>query len=239
MAQAALLSVKDIHSGYGEIEVLHGITFEVGRGEVVGVLGANGAGKSTLLKTIAGLVKAKLGAVEFDGRSQHDLQPHQIARGGLVMVPEARHMFPDLSVRENLIVGGTPLPDRKARLETLDEVFKLFPILREKAVQSAGSLSGGQQQMVAIGRALMSRPRMIMLDEPSLGLAPKIVEEVYEKLAHLKRQGLTTLLVEQDVHRALAFVDRAHVLENGSIGLSGTGQELSSDDHIRKVYLGM
>lgn len=233
------LLVERLRAGYGRVEVLHGISLEIASGEVVGVLGPNGAGKSTLLRAISGVIPARDGHIRLERRDLSTLESHRIPHTGLVMVPEARHIFHALSVADNLMVGGTPLPSKSARQEALLEVYDLFPILREKAAHMAGSLSGGQQQMLAVGRALMSRPRMIMLDEPSLGLAPRVVEELYEKLRHLLKRGLTILLVEQDVHRALTFVDRAYVLESGSIALEGAARDLAANDHIRRVYLGI
>lgn len=235
----SLLLVEDLRAGYGSLEVLHGISLNVQSGEAVAVLGPNGAGKSTLLRTISGLVEARTGQLKFEQESLTGRQAHSIPLLGLAHVPEARHVFAQLSVQENLMVGGTPLPSRAARMNALDEVLALFPMLRDKASVAAGSLSGGQQQMLAIGRALMSRPKLVMLDEPSLGLAPVIVEELYVALGKLKRAGLTILLVEQDVHTALEFADRAYVLENGAIALSGAASALRDDPHVRELYLGL
>jgi branched-chain amino acid transport system ATP-binding protein len=237
--EMTLLKVDRLHAGYGAIEVLRGISLTVNAAEVVAVLGPNGAGKSTLLRAIAGIVPVRSGELFFDDQSLCQLPAYGIPHKGLVLVPEARHVFSGLSVEENLMVGGTPLPNRGARLSALSDVYDLFPALREKASKPANSLSGGQQQMLAVGRALMSRPRMMMLDEPSLGLAPRVVEELYDKLKQLGHAGLTILLVEQDVHRALAFVDRAYVLENGAIALAGRASELVASDHIRQAYLGV
>ena len=235
----SLLRVDALRAGYGSVEVLHGVSLQVEPGEAVAVLGPNGAGKSTLLRAISGLLAPRAGSVEFEQASLLQQQAHAIPRLGLVHVPEARHVFGQLSVEENLMVGGTPLPGRAARLAALDEVWSLFPMLRGKAGAAAGSLSGGQQQMLAIGRALMARPKLVMLDEPSLGLAPVIVEELYAALAKLRQAGLTILLVEQDVHMALDFADRAYVLENGSIALSGAADALRQDPHVRDLYLGL
>jgi len=233
------LVVEDLRAGYGALEVLHGVSLRVDPGEAVAVLGPNGAGKSTLLRTVSGLVAARSGRVEFGGTSLAGMEAHAIPHRGLVQVPEARHVFPLLTVQENLMVGGTPQPTRAARLATLDEVWGLFPMLRHKAGDPAGSLSGGQQQMLAIGRALMARPQLVMLDEPSLGLAPVVVEELYGALGALRARGLTILLVEQDVHAALDFADRAYVLENGAIALSGKASALREHDHVRELYLGL
>jgi len=234
-----LLSVEGIRSGYGSLQVLSEVSLEVAEGEAVAILGPNGAGKSTLLRTISGLITPTAGAISFDGHDLLAMPAHRIPHAGLVQVPEARHIFPSLSVRENLLVGGTPLPTRAAREAALDDIWRIFPMLVTKRDAPAGTLSGGQQQMVAIGRALMSRPRLVMLDEPSLGLAPLVVRELYEVLRSLVQSGLTLLLVEQDVPVALSLVSRAYVVENGSIALSGTASELRESDHVRQAYLGI
>ena len=235
----SLLVVDDLRAGYGSLEVLHGVSLRVEPGEVVAVLGPNGAGKSTLLRTLSGLVAARTGRVQFAGTPLAGLPAHAIPHRGLVHVPEARHVFALLSVRENLMVGGTPLPSRAARLAALETVWALFPMLHGKADAPAASLSGGQQQMLAIGRALMAGPKLLMLDEPSLGLAPVVVEELYAALGKLRQRGLTILLVEQDVHTALDFADRAYVLENGAIALAGSAAALREDPHVRELYLGL
>ncbi|MDO8945034.1 MAG: ABC transporter ATP-binding protein, partial [Desulfobacterales bacterium] len=224
---------------YGAMEALHGVSLEVRQGEKVAVIGPNGAGKSTLLRTLSGLIRPSQGIIEFCGQRLDKVEPHHIPRLGMVQVPEARHIFPALTVEENLLVGGTVQPDAGARRETLAQVWELFADLRSKARLPAGSLSGGQQQMLAIGRALMSRPRLMLLDEPSLGLAPRIVDELFEMLERLVKQGLTVLLVEQDVYRTLEFVDRAYVIENGAIVLQQSAQDLLINEHVRRVYLGM
>lgn len=235
----SLLAVEDLRAGYGRLEVLHGVSLCVEPGEAVAVLGPNGAGKSTLLRTISGLVAARTGRLQFEQASLAGLPAHTLPHLGLVHVPEARHVFGQLTVQENLLVGGTPLPDRAARLAVLDEIWALFPMLRDKARSAAGSLSGGQQQMLAIGRALMARPKLLMLDEPSLGLAPLVVGELYTALETLRGRGITILLVEQDVHRALNFADRAYVLETGAIALAGAASALREDPHVRELYLGL
>lgn len=235
----SLLVVDDLRAGYGSLEVLHGVSLRIEPGEAVAVLGPNGAGKSTLLRTISGLVPARNGGIRFADTPLFGLPAHTITHRGLVHVPEARHVFALLSVRENLMVGGTPLPSRAARLAALDEVWALFPMLLGKSDAPAASLSGGQQQMLAIGRALMAGPKLLMLDEPSLGLAPVIVEELYAALGKLRQRGLTILLVEQDVHTALDFADRAYVLENGAIALAGSAAALREDPHVRELYLGL
>lgn len=234
-----MLVVDDLRAGYGKVEVLHGVSLRVEAGEAVAVLGPNGAGKSTLLRTISGLVATRGGSACFGRTPLTGLQAHAIPLLGLLHVPEARHVFGQLSVEENLMVGGTPLPSRAERRAALEEVWSLFPMLRGKAGSAAGSLSGGQQQMLAIGRALMARPKLVMLDEPSLGLAPLVVEELYGALEKLRRAGLTILLVEQDVHAALDFADRAYVLEGGAIALQGSADALRENSHVRELYLGL
>lgn len=235
----SVLEVDALRAGYGKVEVLHGVSLRVEAGEAVAVLGPNGAGKSTLLRTISGLVATRGGSARFGPAPLSGLQAHAIPLLGLLHVPEARHVFGQLSVEENLMVGGTPLPSRAERRSALDEVWSLFPMLRGKAASAAGSLSGGQQQMLAIGRALMARPKLVMLDEPSLGLAPLVVEELYGALEKLRRAGLTILLVEQDVHAALDFADRAYVLEGGAIALQGSADALRENSHVRELYLGL
>jgi branched-chain amino acid transport system ATP-binding protein len=233
-----LLRIEDLRAGYGELEILHGIDLEVREGEVVALIGANGAGKTTTLKTISGVVRASTGSITFDGQGIHNWQPRQIVSEGLIQVPEGRKLFPDLSVRDNLSLGSY----RRGRSEaddTIDEVFELFPLLRERSDQTAGTLSGGEQQMLAIGRALMGKPRLLMLDEPSLGLAPMLVADIFEVVRDLRRRGLTVMLVEQNAVHALQLSDRGYVLENGSVVLEGTGEELLGDDRVRSAYLGL
>ncbi|GMV55157.1 MAG: ABC transporter ATP-binding protein [Betaproteobacteria bacterium] len=235
-----LLEARALHAGYAAVEVLHGIDLSIAAGEAVAVLGPNGAGKSTLLRTLSGLVRATDGSILMAGAAVHTLPAHRIVATGLIQVPEARHIFPYLTVLENLRVGASLVRDAALKDEALDQVMTLFPMLRDKARQPARTLSGGQQQMLAIGRALMGRPRLLMLDEPSLGLAPRVVEEVYEVLHRLRTSSeLTILLVEQDVYQALDFVDRAHVLQNGRFALSGSSAELRDNDTIRTAYLGL
>jgi branched-chain amino acid transport system ATP-binding protein len=233
-----LLRIEDLRAGYGELEILHGIDLEVREGEVVALIGANGAGKTTTLKTISGVVRASTGSITFEGQGIHNWQPRQIVSEGLIQVPEGRKLFPELSVRDNLSLGSY----RRGRSEaddTVDEVFELFPLLRERSDQTAGTLSGGEQQMLAIGRALMGKPRLLMLDEPSLGLAPMLVADIFEVVRDLRRRGLTVMLVEQNAVHALQLSDRGYVLENGSVVLEGTGEELLGDDRVRSAYLGL
>ncbi len=233
------LSIEALVSGYGVVDVLHGVSIEIAEGEVVAVIGPNGAGKSTLLRTISGMVAARSGTIRYEGSEIGSLTSSEIPRLGLVHVPEARHVFGRLTVEQNLVVGASAAPAGTNRKDALAEVYDLFPMLGQKARDLAGGLSGGQQQMLAIGRALMARPSMIMLDEPSLGLAPLVVEQMYEALDGLRRTGLTILLVEQDVYMALDFARRAYVLENGGIALAGASAALVNDDHVRRSYLGI
>lgn len=233
------LKIDRLTAGYGQITVLQDVSLDVKTGEAVAVLGPNGAGKSTLLRCISGLVKPTAGTIVFDGQDIVRLEAHAIPHLKLIQVPEARHIFGTLTVAENLMVGGTPLASRAERLERLEDIWRYFPALRQKRDAAAGTLSGGQQQMVAIGRALMAKPRMIMLDEPSLGLAPLVVRELYATLRRLVDEGLTLLLVEQDVTMALKISDRAHVLETGSFVLSGAASELKNNDHVKQAYLGL
>lgn len=234
---SAMLSVSNLAAGYGSLPVLHGVDISVDAGEVVAVLGANGVGKSTLLRCLSGLLEFS-GDASFLDRSLKGAPPHTIVRRGLIQVPEARHIFPDLTVHENLLVGGTVLPGARERSAALDEVLALFPILAERRRQLAGTMSGGQQQMVAIGRALMGKPKLLILDEPSLGLAPLVVKELYEAVRRLIDTGLTVLLVEQDVTLALKVAERAYVLEGGRVALQGAAAELRDSDHVREHYLG-
>jgi len=233
-----LLRIEDLRAGYGDLEILHGIDLEVREGEVVALIGANGAGKTTTLKSISGVVRATSGTITFEDQAIHTWPARQIVSEGLIQVPEGRKLFPDLSVRENLTLGAY----RRGRSqvdESFDEVFELFPLLQQRASQSAGTLSGGEQQMLAIGRALMGNPRLLMLDEPSLGLAPMLVADIFEVVVDLRRRGLTVMLVEQNAVHALQLSDRGYVLENGRVVLDGTGEELLGDDRVRSAYLGL
>jgi branched-chain amino acid transport system ATP-binding protein len=234
-----LLEVRELVAGYGEVKVLHGVSLQVGAGEVVALVGSNGAGKTTTLRAISGLIKPAAGQVFFDGRRVDGLDPHLIVRLGIVQVPEGRKIFPSLTVLENLELGAYVPEARRYRAESLKLVFQLFPVLAERSRQPAGTLSGGQQQMLAIGRALMARPRLLMLDEPSLGLAPNVVTEIFRKVSQIRESGTTVLLVEQNVRRALRVADRGYVLENGRVVLEGSGTELLANDHVRRAYLGL
>jgi branched-chain amino acid transport system ATP-binding protein len=238
MAEVALLSVTGLVAGYGGTPVLRGIDLDVMEGEIVAVLGANGVGKTTLNKVLSGVVPARGGEIRFAGTRIDALEPPAIVAAGLVQVPEGRKIFPDMSVRENLELGSyrRGKGDRAANLE---RVFATFPRLRERHRQAAGTLSGGEQQMLAIGRGLMAQPRLLILDEPSLGLSPLLVEEMFALISRLNADGLTILLVEQNVMQSLALATRAHVLETGRIVLSGTGAELAANPELEKAYLGL
>lgn len=232
-----MLSIRNLRAGYGKLDVLHSINLEVAQGECVALIGANGAGKSTTLRCICGLVPARSGTIEFEGQRIDQLSGHQIVRRGITMCPEGRQVFPDMSVRENLEMGAHSRRDREQEAD-LSRMLDLFPRLGERLQQRAGTLSGGEQEMLAIARALMARPRLCIFDEPSLGLAPRVVEEVEKTIAGIRARGMTILLVEQNAAMALRLADRAYVLEAGEIVLSGTGQELQSDPAVSRAYLG-
>lgn len=232
-----MLSVEGLRAGYGKIEVLHGVSFEVKAGECVALIGANGSGKTTTLKAICGLVPARAGSITFEGQRIDRLPGHQILRRGVVMCPEGRQVFPEMTVLENLRMGAYARKDAE-QASDLEAMQALFPILRERAGQDAGKLSGGEQEMLAIARALMARPKLCIFDEPSLGLAPKIVAEVEATIARIKAQGMTILLVEQNSAMALRLADRVYLYESGEIVLTGTGAELQHDPAVMKAYLG-
>jgi branched-chain amino acid transport system ATP-binding protein len=238
MADEALLSVRGLHAGYGEVEILRGIDLTVGAGDIVAVLGSNGAGKSTLNMTISGLVAARQGSIEFDGRSIQNADPAEIVAAGLVHVPEGRRIFPNLSVAENLDLGSYRRASAQ-RDTNRKRVFSMFPRLRERAAQRAGTLSGGEQQMLAIGRGLMAEPKLLILDEPSLGLSPLLVEEMFAMILRLNRDGLAVLLVEQNVVQSLDIVRRAYVLENGSFVMSGSAADIRSNADLKRAFLGL
>jgi branched-chain amino acid transport system ATP-binding protein len=233
------LVVSDLRAGYGRIEVLKGLSLQVGPNDYVAVVGANGAGKTTLLKTISGTVPARSGQVVLDGQDVLGRPAHKVPTLGVAHVPEGRQIFPALSVLDNLLAGAWLRKDRAEREESLEQVYSLFPRLKERAAQLAGTLSGGEQQMVAVGRALMLRPRLIMLDEPSQGLAPKLVGEMYEQLKVVHAAGTAILLVEQNTTAALKYAHHAYVMEHGRITMDGPCEELRGSDDIRKAYLGI
>lgn len=236
---SALLRLSNIESAYGPIRALNGVSLHVNQGEVVTILGSNGAGKSTVLKTISGIIDPRKGTVEFAGQNITAQDPAHIVQQGLAHVPEGREVFPLLSVRHNLLMGAYTRTDRDQIARDMESVFNYFPILRERAEQDAGLLSGGQQQMLAISRALMARPRLIMLDEPSLGLSPKLTREIFEIVLRINReQGMTLLLVEQNAHLSLQVADRGYVLENGRIVMEDSCQRLREKEDIQEFYLG-
>jgi branched-chain amino acid transport system ATP-binding protein len=234
-----MLEIDGIDVFYGDVQALWDVSLRVESGEIVTIIGANGAGKTTTLRAIAGLMKPRRGRVTLDGADVTGLAPNEIVGRGLVLVPEARQLWPAMSVLENLEMGAYARPARRQRAETLQRVFAMFPILEQRAKQKAGTLSGGEQQMCAIGRGLMARPRILLLDEPALGLAPLLVREVFESLKSIREQGVTIVLVEQNVPHALALADRAVVLETGRVTLSGAASDLVRDDRIRDAYLGL
>ena len=234
-----MLKVSDVTAGYGRTVILQGLSLNVGRGEVVTIIGSNGAGKTTLLRTISGLVKPTSGSIEFDGKRIDRMSPDEIVGSGLIMVPEARQLFPVMTVRDNVLMGGYHPSVREGMMDRFEEVLDIFPRVRERLTQLAGSLSGGEQQMVAIARGLMAKPKLLMLDEPSLGLAPIIVQQMFDVIDRICKSGTTVLLVEQKAFHALKIADRAYVIENGAIAIENTGAGLLADPHIKTAYLGI
>ena len=234
----ALLEVRDLHVAYGAIEAVKGISFSVDRGQVVALIGSNGAGKTTTLRTISGLLRPTSGEVLFEGESLNEVPAHQIVGRGMAHSPEGRRVFPRLTVADNLDMGAFARRDREETAKDLERVFALFPILADRRTQAAGTLSGGEQQMLAMGRALMSRPRLLMLDEPSMGLSPIVMRTIFDTVGELKSTGTTILLVEQNAQAALSLADSAHVIETGRIVLSGSGAELLGNPEVKKAYLG-
>ncbi|HWN16853.1 MAG TPA: ABC transporter ATP-binding protein [Methylomirabilota bacterium] len=236
---STLLRVDGIEVGYGDLTAVRDVSLEVRQGEAVALIGANGAGKTTTLRAVSGLLPLRRGRIEFEGQRLDGLGPAEIVARGIAHVPEGRQLFPTMTVRENLELGARTRAARGSRAETLERVFELFPRLRERGAQLAGTLSGGEQQMCAIGRGLMARPRLLMLDEPSLGLAPVLVKAIFEDLGRINGQGLTVLLVEQNVLRSLHLAHRGYVLENGRMTLSGPRDDLLASRHIKQAYLGL
>ena len=234
----AMLTVRDLHVYYGNVHALKGISLDVEEGEIVTLLGANGAGKSTTLRTISGLLRPQQGAIRFQDTLLNNVSAHHIVDMGISHAPEGRQVFTTLTVQENLNMGAYSRNDKQGIEESRQRVFRLFPRLEERQKQIAGTLSGGEQQMLAIGRALMSRPKILMLDEPSLGLAPMLVRAISDTIREINQQGLTILLVEQNARVALRLADRAYVLETGQVALSGTANELLRSERVRKAYLG-
>ena len=234
----AMLKVNDLQVYYGVIQALKGISFEVNEGEVIALIGANGAGKTTILHTITGLIESKAGSVEFEGKDITKMPGHKIVTLGMAHVPEGRRVFADLSVYENLKLGAYTRTDKNEIAQSLEQVYKHFPRLKERKNQLAGTLSGGEQQMLAMGRALMSKPKIILMDEPSMGLSPIFVNEIFDIIREVSEAGTTVLLVEQNAKKALSIADRAYVLETGSIVLEGNAKELMNDESVKKAYLG-
>jgi branched-chain amino acid transport system ATP-binding protein len=235
----SLLALRGLEVAYGDLPALTGVDLVIESGEILSVVGANGAGKTTMLRAISGLLRPRSGEILLDDTRLDRLPSHAVVERGVVQVPEGRKIFPSLSVLENLELGSYAREARRHRRESLERVLALFPILGERRRQAAGTMSGGQQQMLAIGRALMARPRLLMLDEPSLGLAPRIVQEIFRIIGEINRAGTTVLLVEQNTRQALTLATRAYVLENGRVVLSGPGRELLDNPHVQRAYLGM
>jgi branched-chain amino acid transport system ATP-binding protein len=233
-----LLSVQGLHAGYRDLEVLRGVDLDVEAGAIVALLGANGVGKTTLNKVLSGLLKPTRGEIVFEGRRIDGLSPPEIVAAGLIHVPEGRKLYPNMTVKENLELGAYKRA-RADRRRNFDRVLTIFPRLKERLSQRAGTLSGGEQQMAAIGRGLMAAPKLLVLDEPSLGLAPRLVDEMFELIKRLNSEGVAILLVEQNVVQSLEIANQAHVMENGAISLSGSGRQLLGDDALAKAYLGM
>jgi len=233
-----ILALKDVYVSYGHVQALKGIAIEVQEGELVALLGANGAGKSTTLMTISGILRPRSGSITYEGHDLTKISPNEIVQLGVIQCPEGRHIFSGLSVLENLWMGAVCRRDRQAIQQDLEFVFSLFPVLKQRMRQIAGTLSGGEQQMLAIGRALMARPRLLMLDEPSLGLAPLIVESIFNVIRQLHNQRMTILLVEQNARQALQVANRTYVLETGQVKLSGKADELRASPEVQRLYLG-
>lgn len=234
----SLLEIKNLEVFYGVIQALKGISFNVDEGEIITLIGANGAGKTTTMQSVIGLIPKKGGTVTYNGKDITHTPAHKLVGLGMAQVPEGRRIFQELTVYENLLMGAFLNKDKKSIKEDIERIYNLFPRLCERKGQIAGTLSGGEQQMLAMGRALMSRPKLLMLDEPSMGLSPLLVDEVFELIKHINKDGTTILLVEQNAGKSLAISDRAYVLENGKIVLTGTGKELMESDMVKKAYLG-
>ena len=234
-----MLEARSIQAGYGEVQVLWGVDLVVGAGQIVALVGSNGAGKTTLLRCLSGVLRPLAGAVHFDGQAVTHLPSDDLVRRGLVHIPEGRRLFAGMTVRDNLLMGAYLQRDRRQILQDLDRVFALFPVLHERQRQLAGTLSGGEQQMCALARGLMCRPRLLLVDELSLGLAPVVVERLVPVLREIHQQGISILLVEQDAQTALELAEQAYVLEHGTVALRGTGAELLANEHVRRAYLGL
>ncbi len=233
-----MLTIENLQVAYGKVQALWDVTFAVPEGEIVALVGANGAGKTTLLKTVSGLLRKQSGSITYDGKHIEEASPPEIVKHGVVQVPEGRKLFPEMTVIDNLLMGAYTIP-QSDRPQRLQRVFSVFPVLKERQKQIAGTLSGGEQQMVAIGRGMMAGPKLLMLDEPSLGLAPILVEEVFGVITEINRLGVTILLVEQNTQHALNLAHKGFVMELGRIALSGSGNELLANSNVRKAYLGL
>lgn len=234
-----MLQIKELNTYYGSIHALKDVSLNVESGEIVSLIGSNGAGKTTLVNTISGLLKPKKGEILFEGKNIERLEAYKILRLGISLSPEGREVFPDLTVNENLMLGAFTIKDKKQIKESFEEVFELFPRLKEREKSFAGNLSGGEQQMLAIGRALMCKPKLLLLDEPSLGLAPNIVDLIFDLILKIAKTGITIMLIEQNAYMALNVSDRAYVLENGKISMQGNAKDIINNKDIRKVYLGL
>jgi branched-chain amino acid transport system ATP-binding protein len=234
-----MLEVTHVDVFYGDVQVLWDVSFNVRKGEIVALIGANGSGKTTSLNTISSILRPRKGAVTYEGQALHTREPHDLVGLGIAHVPEARRLFPEMTVKENLLLGALTPDAKRSRPEMLEKVYGIFPRLKEREKQAAGTMSGGEQQMCAIARGLMSKPRLLMLDEPSLGLSPILVSDIFRVITEVHEAGVTVLLIEQNVFKTLAVADRAYVLENGRIVLEGTGKDLLNDEHVKKAYLGV
>ena len=234
-----MLDVKNVDVLYGDVQVLWDVSFNVQKGEIVALIGANGSGKTTCLNTVSSILKPRKGSVMYEGQPLHTRAPHDLVGLGIAHVPEARRLFPEMTVKENLLLGALTPEAKKARPEMLEKVYGIFPRLKEREKQAAGTMSGGEQQMCAIARGLMSKPRLLMLDEPSLGLSPILVTDIFRVITEVHDAGVTVLLIEQNVFKTLGIANRAYVLENGRVVLEGKGKDLLNDEHVKKAYLGV
>lgn len=234
-----MLVVDQLVAGYSMLPAIHGVSFEVKQGQIVALLGSNGAGKSTAFRAITGAIKTTSGTVTYKGKKITGIPIYDIVRLGISMVPEGRQLFPKMSIYDNLLMGAYILKDKNTVKENLERAYELFPILHERRSQMAGTLSGGEQQMVAIARALMSNPELLILDEPSLGIMPKLVDQIFDEIRKISKEGITILVAEQNAEKTLSFADYAYVLSEGEVAMQGTGQELLSNEQVQKIYLGM
>lgn len=234
-----MLVCKDLVAGYGKIPAIHGISFKVEKGQIVAILGSNGAGKTTTLKTVTGVLPAMSGSITYKGESLVGIPSHKMVTKGISMVPEGRHLFPKMSIYDNLLMGAYTIKDKELIKKTLGTIYEIFPILAERKNQLAGTMSGGEQQMVAIGRALMGDPELLILDEPSLGIMPKLVDEIFEFIKRINKMGVTIVIIEQNAEKTLAFSDYAYVIANGETAIEGTAKELMNNDEVQRAYLGI